>query len=54
MTRNDIVSYSLPVKGKTVDGKSVLVLDEQQAKPILDYFRGVGPAPAVATTAPTG
>jgi LCP family protein required for cell wall assembly len=50
LTKDDIVSYSLPVKGKTVGGKAVLALEEEQAQPILDYFRGDGPAPAVPTT----
>ena len=53
LTKNDIVSYSLPVKGKTVGGKSVLVLEEDQAEPILDFFRGNGPPPPVATTTPS-
>jgi LCP family protein required for cell wall assembly len=53
LTKDDIVSYSLPVKGKTVGGKSVLVLEEEQAAPILDFFRGDGPAPPVPTTTPS-
>jgi LCP family protein required for cell wall assembly len=53
LTKNDIVSYSLPVKGKNVDGKAVLVLEEQQAQPILDFFRGEGPQPPVPTTTPS-
>ena len=36
--------YQLPVVGVTKDGNAVLVLDAG-AEPILDYFRGVGPAP---------
>ena len=39
--------YQLPVVGVTEDGNAVLVLDED-AEPILDYFRGVGPPPPVA------
>ncbi len=42
------------MKGKTVDGKAVLVLEEDQAKPILDYFRGDGPAPPAPTTTASG
>ncbi len=38
--------YQLPVVGVTKDGNAVLVLDDG-AEPILDYFRGVGPAPPV-------
>ncbi len=38
--------YQLPVSGVTRNGNAVLVLDPG-AEPILDYFRGVGPPPAV-------
>jgi LCP family protein required for cell wall assembly len=41
-------TYTLPVFGDTVDGNSILRLGDG-AEVILDYFRGVGPAPA-----PTG
>jgi LCP family protein required for cell wall assembly len=41
-------SYSLPVYGDTVDGNAVLRLDDG-AEAILDYFRGVGPAPEPAS-----
>lgn len=37
--------YQLPVRGATVDGNAVLLLDDT-AQPILDYFRGVGPPPS--------
>jgi LCP family protein required for cell wall assembly len=39
--------YQLPVVGVTKDGNDVLLLDDG-AQPILDYFRGVGPPPPVA------
>jgi LCP family protein required for cell wall assembly len=38
--------YQLPVSGVTKNGNAVLVLDPG-AEPILDYFRGLGPPPAV-------
>ena len=41
-------TYTLPVYGDTVDGNAILRLGDG-ADLILDYFRGVGPAPA-----PTG
>ena len=40
-------SYALPVVGKTIDGNAVLILDNG-ADTVLDYFRGIGPAPAPA------
>ena len=42
-----LVSYSLPVYGDNVGGASVLRLGEG-SEAILDYFRGIGPAPAPA------
>jgi LCP family protein required for cell wall assembly len=38
--------YQLPVVGVTKNGNAVLLLDDG-AEPILDYFRGVGPPPPV-------
>jgi anionic cell wall polymer biosynthesis LytR-Cps2A-Psr (LCP) family protein len=38
-------TYSLPVVGAEHKGQSALDLDTAKAQPILDYFRGVGPAP---------
>jgi len=38
--------YQLPVIGVTRNGNSVLILDDG-AGPILDYFRGTGPAPII-------
>lgn len=40
-----LTRYSLPVYGDTVGNASVLRLGEGSAQ-ILDYFRGIGPAPA--------
>lgn len=39
--------YQLPVVGVTENGNDVLMLADG-AQPILDYFRGVGPAPVIA------
>jgi anionic cell wall polymer biosynthesis LytR-Cps2A-Psr (LCP) family protein len=39
-----LVSYALPVRGDTIDGNSVLLLEES-AGGLLAYFRGEGPAP---------
>jgi LCP family protein required for cell wall assembly len=44
-------TYTLPVVGVERDGQSALELDAG-AEPILDYFRGVAPAPPTTTTAP--
>jgi LCP family protein required for cell wall assembly len=43
--QDGLETWSLPVRGDTIDGMSVLQLaDGSQA--VLDYFRGVGPVPA--------
>lgn len=47
----ELTTYTLPVFGAEIDGKSVVTLDEGAAQ-ILDYFRGTGPAPPPPTTAP--
>jgi LCP family protein required for cell wall assembly len=39
-----LVKYQLPVEGVTRDGNAVLELGDG-AQPILDYFRGIAPAP---------
>ncbi|MFN8022673.1 MAG: LCP family protein [Acidimicrobiales bacterium] len=39
-----LASYALPVRGETIDGNAVLIL-EDSAQGLLDYFRGEGPAP---------
>ena len=41
-----LTTYQLPVRGDTVDGKSILRLNDG-AEPIFDYFRGIGPLPPV-------
>ncbi len=40
-----LATYRLPVVGATIDGKSVLELDEGALR-VLAYFAGTGPAPA--------
>jgi LCP family protein required for cell wall assembly len=42
-----LTTYELPVYGIERDGNAVLALDDG-AEPILDYFRGLAPAPPVA------
>jgi LCP family protein required for cell wall assembly len=44
-----LVTYQLDVRGEDFNGKSILRLNDS-SKPILDYFRGLGPLPA--TTVP--
>lgn len=39
-----LATYALPVEGRTINGKSVLVLADG-ADSVLSYFRGDGPAP---------
>jgi LCP family protein required for cell wall assembly len=40
----DLATYTLPVRPTTIDGNSVLLLADG-ADEVLDYFRGLGPAP---------
>ena len=48
-----LTTYQLPVEGTTIDGNSVLLLvDNDESRAILDYFRGVGPLPTPPTTVP--
>jgi len=42
-----LLTYSLPVEGKTIDGNAVLILQDS-AFAVLAYFQGTGPAPAPA------
>jgi LCP family protein required for cell wall assembly len=42
-----LTKYQLPVEGVTRDGNAVLELGDG-AQPILDYFRGIAPAPPVS------
>ena len=42
---NGLQTYSLPVEFEEHEGQDALDLLEDEAQPILDYFRGVGPLP---------
>jgi LCP family protein required for cell wall assembly len=48
-----LVTYSLPVEFAEHDGQDALDLLEDDAQPILDYFRGTGAAPPPSTTTPS-
>lgn len=50
---NGLQTYSLPVDFVEHDGQSALELRDDEAQPILDYFRGVGPLPPPQTTTTT-
>jgi LCP family protein required for cell wall assembly len=50
----DIQSYALPVEDAEIDGNQVLVLNEEQAVPLLSFFGGPRPAAAAAATAAPG
>jgi LCP family protein required for cell wall assembly len=45
-----IASYTVPADGKFVKGNAVLIMNEDAAEPILDFFRG---APSVTPSAST-
>jgi hypothetical protein len=42
-----LATYQLDVRGENFNGKSILRLNDS-SKPVLDYFRGVGPLPVVS------
>ena len=42
-----LATYQLDVRGEDFNGKAVLRVNDS-SKPVLDYFRGVGPLPAAA------
>jgi LCP family protein required for cell wall assembly len=48
-----LVTYSLPVDFAEHSGQDALDIREDEAQPILDYFRGAGPAPPPPTTPAT-
>src|SRR6185503_5784318 len=39
-------TFTLPTRAQTIDGQAALVLDEKQAKPLLDRLRGIENKPA--------
>jgi LCP family protein required for cell wall assembly len=43
---DQLVTYTPPADGRMVGAMSVLVLDDAEAQPIFDVFRGVAPIPA--------
>jgi LCP family protein required for cell wall assembly len=56
-----LASYTVPADGKFVKGNAVLIMNEEQAEPILDFFRGSSAKPtnppkasaATGATSPT-
>ncbi|MGD9703348.1 MAG: LCP family protein [Acidimicrobiia bacterium] len=52
LSAENIVAYQLPVRPKKIDGADVLLLNEDESQPIIDFFTGRGPAPT--TTVPEG
>ena len=53
LAAEDIVAYELPVEPDMIDGNAVLLLEEEAAAPVLDFFAGRGPAPATDLLAET-
>jgi polyisoprenyl-teichoic acid--peptidoglycan teichoic acid transferase len=49
LSSESIVAYQLPVSPKDINGNAVLLLQEDEARPILDFFTGRGPAPEPVT-----
>ena len=45
LSAEDIIAYDLPVRPDRIDGNDVLLLNEDEAQPIIDFFKGSGPAP---------
>jgi len=45
-------TWTMPAHNDTVGDQSVLLLDEAQAQPIIDYFKGLGPEPPEPTPTP--
>jgi LCP family protein required for cell wall assembly len=48
-----LAAWTLPADGGWVGNQQVLFLRDAEAQPLLDYFRGTGPAPTPAGTAAT-
>jgi len=47
-----VETWTMPSHGDTVGDQSVLIVDDAKAQPIIDYFKGIGPAPTEPTTTP--
>ncbi len=45
LSPENVITYTLPSDAKTINGNEVLEIDTAKAKPILDYFNNLGPAP---------
>lgn len=45
LSPKNVFPYTLPNHPETVNGNDVLVIDKAEAKPIIDYFNGLAPAP---------
>jgi hypothetical protein len=41
-----LATYQLDVRGEDFNGKSILRLNDS-SRPVLDYFRGIGPLPVI-------
>jgi LCP family protein required for cell wall assembly len=48
MGAGGLTTYTLPVDGKMVGDMSVVVMQEAEAEPLLDYFRGLSSTPPAA------
>lgn len=49
LSAESIIAYQLPVRPKDIDGNAVLLLNEDEAQPIIDFFKGSGPAPTTTS-----
>jgi anionic cell wall polymer biosynthesis LytR-Cps2A-Psr (LCP) family protein len=49
-----LASYTVPADGKFVKGNAVLIMNEKQAEPILDFFRGSSATPTNPPRASAG
>ena len=47
-----IKSWTMPATLGTAGNQSVLNVNDAQAQPVIDYFKGLGPEPAEATPTP--
>ena len=44
--RSSVRTWTMPSHNATVGNQSVLLLDDAQAQPVIDFFKGSGPEPA--------
>jgi len=45
-------TWTMPAHNATVGDQSVLLVDDAQAQPVIDYFKGIGPEPAEPAPTP--